>query len=113
MKSGGFLGRFLGSLLKTGLTLMKNLLNISAKNVLIPLPLTAATSKEDEGIHKKNGVETHLGTLALRPSNAAQRTTLIISNEEMEDVIEKDKSLEESLFLMKGISETIENEAKE
>ena len=51
--------------------------------------------------------------LALRPSNAAQRTTLIISNEEMEDIIEKDKSLEESLFLMKGISETIENEAKE
>ena len=113
VKSGGFLGRFLGSLLKTGLTLMKNLLNISAKNVLIPLPLTAATSKEDEGIHKKNGLETHLGMLALRPSNAAQRTTLIISNEEMEDIIEKDKSLEESLFLMKGISETIENEAKE
>ena len=89
---------------------MKNLLNISAKNVLIPLPLTAATSKEGEGIHKKNGLETHLGMLALRPSNAAQRTTLIIS---MEDIIEKDKSLEESLFLMKGISETIENEAKE
>ena len=56
MKSGGFLGRFLGSLLKTGLTLMKNLLNISAKNVLIPLPLTAATSKEDEGIHKKKWI---------------------------------------------------------
>ena len=51
--------------------------------------------------------------LALRPSNAAQQTTLIISNEEMEGIIEIVKSLEESIFLIKGISETIENEAKE
>ena len=61
---------------------------------------------------KKIGLETHLGMLALRSSNAAQRTTLIISNEEMEDIIEKVKYLEESVFLIKGISETIENEAK-
>ena len=38
--------------------------------------------------------------------------TLIISNEEMEDIMEIDKSLEESGLLTEGVSETIENEAK-
>ena len=40
-------------------------------------------------------------------------TTLIISNEEMNDVMKITKSLEESWLLIKGVSETIENEAKE
>ena len=40
-------------------------------------------------------------------------TTLIILNEEMEDIIKIVKRLEESGFLIKGISETIKNEAKE
>ena len=35
-QSGGFLGRLLGPLLKTGLPLMKNLLKPLAKSVLIP-----------------------------------------------------------------------------
>ena len=39
--------------------------------------------------------------------------TLIILNEEMEDIIKIVKRLEESGFLIKGISETIKNEAKE
>ena len=47
---GQFPGRILGLLLKTGLPLMKNPL---AKNVLIPLGLTAAVSAVDAGIHKK------------------------------------------------------------
>ena len=38
-------------------------------------------------------------------------TTLIISNEEMED-IKIVKSLEDSGLLIKGVSETIKNEAK-
>ena len=38
--------------------------------------------------------------------------TLIISNEEMKDIMEIDKSLEESGLLTEGVSETIENEAK-
>ena len=38
---------------------------------------------------------------------------LIISNEEMEDIMKIVKSLEESGLLIKGISKTIENEAKE
>ena len=37
---GGFLGRLLGPLLKTGLLLMKNILKPLAKSVLIPLELT-------------------------------------------------------------------------
>ena len=40
-------------------------------------------------------------------------TSLIISNEEMEDKMKIVKSQEESVLLMKRISETIKNEAKE
>ena len=40
-------------------------------------------------------------------------TTLIISNEEMNDIMKITKSLEESWLLIKGVSETIKNEAKE
>ena len=42
VKSGRFLGRLLGPLLKTGLPLMKNVIKPFAKSVLIPLRLTAA-----------------------------------------------------------------------
>ena len=40
-------------------------------------------------------------------------TTLIISNDEMKDIIKIVKSLEDSSLLLKGVSETIQNEAKE
>ena len=50
----GFLGRLLGPLLKTGLPLMKSVIQSSSKSVLIPLGLTAAASAADTGIHKKN-----------------------------------------------------------
>ena len=52
-QSGGFLGRVLGPLLKTGLPLMKNAIKPLAKSVLIPLGLAAAASAADVGIHKK------------------------------------------------------------
>ena len=39
-------------------------------------------------------------------------TTLIISNDEIEDIIKIVKSLEDSGLLLKGV-ETIQNEAKE
>ena len=39
--------------------------------------------------------------------------TLIISSEEMEDIMKIVKSLEESRLLIKGVSETIKNDAKE
>ena len=51
---GGFLGRLLGSLLKTELPLIKNVIKPLAKSVLIPLGLTAAASAADAGIHKKS-----------------------------------------------------------
>ena len=54
MQSGGFLGRLLGPLLRTGLPLMKSVIKPLAKSVLVPLGLTAAASAADAGIHKKN-----------------------------------------------------------
>ena len=54
IQSGGFLCRLLGTLLKTGLPLIKNVIKPLAKSVLIPLGLTAAASAADAGIHKKS-----------------------------------------------------------
>ena len=51
MQSGGFLGRPLGPLLKTGLPVMKSVIKPLAKIVLLPLVLTAAASAADAGIH--------------------------------------------------------------
>ena len=51
IQSGGFLGRLLGPLLKTGLPLIKNVIKPLAKSVLILL--TVAASAADAGIHKK------------------------------------------------------------
>ena len=100
IQSGGFLGRLLGPLLKTGLPLMKNVIKPLAKSVLIPLGLTAAASAADAGIH-----EIILGS--------GNMTTLIISNDEIEDIIKIVKSREDSGLLLKGVSETVENDAKE
>ena len=44
---GGFLGRLLGPLLKTGLQLMENVNKPLATSVLIPLGLTAVASEAD------------------------------------------------------------------
>ena len=54
IQSGGFLGRLLGPLLKTGLPLIKNVIKPLAKSVLILLGLTVETSVADAGIHEKN-----------------------------------------------------------
>ena len=93
IQSGGFLGRLLGPLLKTGLPLMKNVIKPLAKSVLIPLGLTATASAADAGIHKKI-----LGS---------RTTTLTISNDEMKDIMKLVKSLKDSGLLLKGVSETI------
>ena len=95
IQSGGFLGKLLGTLLKTGLPLMKNVTQPLAKSVLIPLGLTAAASASHAGIHKKT----------LRFGNCTTR--LIISNEEMEDTMKIFKSLEDFGLLLTGISKTI------
>ena len=100
--SGGFLGKLLGPLLKTGLPLMKSVIKPLAKSVLIPLGLTAAASAADAGIYKK-----------ILGSGHNNNTTLIISNDEMDDILKIIKSLEDSGVLLKGVSETIQHEAKE
>ena len=99
IQSGGFLGKLLGPLLKTGLPLIKNVITPSAKSVLIPLGLTAAASAEDAGIHKKI-----LGS--------GNNTTLIISDKDMDDLIKIAKSLEDSGLLSKGVTESVQNEVK-
>ena len=52
-QSGGFLGRRLGPLQKTGLPLMKNVLKPLDKSVLIPLGLTTAASATNSAIYQK------------------------------------------------------------
>ena len=95
IQSGGFFSRLLGSLLKTGLPLIKNVIKPLTKNNLIPLGLTAAA---DAGIHKK----------ILGSGN----TTLIKSNQ-IKDIIKIVKSLEDSGLLLKGVTETVQTEVKE
>ena len=91
---GGFLGRLLGPLLKTGLALLKIVIKPSGM-----LGLTAAASATDAAINKKI-----LGS---------GTTTLIISNDEMNDILKIVKSLENSVLLLEGVRKTIKNEAKE
>ena len=95
IQSGGFLGNLLDKL--TG-PLMKVAMPL-AKNVLAPLGLSAAMPAIDGSIKKKM-----LGSGA---------TTLIISDDEMDDILKIVKSLEDSGILLKGVSETIQHEAKE
>ena len=78
---------------------MKNVVKPFAKSVLIPLGLTAAASAADAGIHKQI-----LGS---------GTTALIMLNDEMEDIIQIVEYLEDSGLLLKGVSKTIQNEAKE
>ena len=99
IQSAGFLVRLFGPLLKTGLPSMKNVIKPLPKNVLIPLRLTAAASAANAEMHKN----------ILGPGT----TTLKVSDDEMEDIIKIVKLLEDSGLLLKGVSETIQNEAKE
>ena len=70
-----------------------------AKNVLAPLGISAAMSAIDGSIKEKM-----LGSGTI---------TLINSNDEMDDILKIVKSLEDSGLLLKGVSETIQHEAKE
>ena len=94
--SGGFLSKILGPLLKTGLTLIGNVPKPLAKCILMRLGLASAT---DAAIHKK--------------MFGSSTTTLIISNKKINYIMKIVKSLEESDLLIKSVSQTIKNEAKE
>ena len=76
-----------------------NVLKPLAKSVLIPLGLRAAASPADAAIHKK--------------MFGSATATLIISNEETNDITKIIKYLKKSALLIKGVSETIKNEVKE
>ena len=93
MQKGGFL-RFLAPLLKSGLSLLK-----AAAKPLGLLGLTAASSFTDALICKKVGSGNH--------------TTLITSNDDMEDLLKIIKSLEDNGLLLDGITETVKNEVRE
>ena len=82
-----------------GSPLMKSVLAPLAKNVLLPIGLSAGKSAADAAIQKK--------------LFGSRTTALILSSEEMEEIMKIVKLLEESGLLIKGISETIRNEAKE
>ena len=66
--SGRFFCRLLGSIMKIGLPLMKNVLKPLTKSISIPLGLTVALSAVNSGIHKN--------------ALLSRTTILIISNEE-------------------------------
>ena len=94
MQKGRFL-RFLAPLLKSGLPLLKSVIK-----PLGMLGLTAAASATDAAINKKI-----LGS--------GNHTTLIISNDDLNDLLEVIKSLEKNGILLDGITEIVKNEVKE
>ena len=70
-----------------------------AKNVLAPLG-TAVASAIDAGIQKKK-------------KHGSGTTTLIISNQEINDIMKIVQALDDSNILLNGVTKTIKNETKE
>ena len=91
--SGGFLGKLLGPLLKTGLPLLKSVIK-----PLGLLALTAASSAIDAVVQKK--------------IYGSRTTILVITNKEMIDIMKIVQALENSSTLLKGGTKTIKNETK-
>ena len=92
---GGFLGRLFKPLLKSGLPFIGNVL----KSVFLSRGLTAAMPTTDTVIQKKI---------------FGSRTTAIkFSIEDLNDIMKIVKSVENVGLLIKGVSETDENEVKE
>ena len=97
IQSGGFLGSTLSKLAGP----KKKVAVPWAKNILAPLVITAAASATDAGIQKKKKI------------HGSGTTILIIPNKEMNDIMEIVQALEDSNILLKGVTKTIKNEAKE
>ena len=106
-QSGGFLGRRLGLLLKTGLPLIENVLKLLTESVYISIGLTTAAAAVDAAIHKKMFGS---GATNLTISNEEMNYNLLIS---MNDIMKIIQSLEESGLLTKEVSKTIKNESEE
>ena len=94
IQSGGFLGslfsKLAGPLMKVAVPL--------SKHILAPLGITAAASAIDAVIQKK--------------IHASGKTILIISNKEMNDIMEVVQALEDSNILLKEITKTIKMKQK-
>ena len=88
---GSLLSKIAGPLMKVAAPL--------TKNILTPLGITAAASVIDAGIQKK--------------IHGSGTTTLIISSEEMNNIMKTVPALEDSNILLKEITKTIKNETKE
>ena len=88
---GSLLSKLVGSLMKVAIPL--------AKNLLVPLGITAAASAIDAVDQQK--------------IHGSGTTTLIISNEEVNDIRKIIQALEDSNILLKGVTKTIKNETKE
>ena len=91
---GGFLvlllSKLAGPLMKVAVPLVKN--------ILAPLEITAALAI-DAGIQKK--------------IHGSGTITLIISNEEMKDIIKIVQAYENSNILLKGVTKAVKNETRE
>ena len=94
IQSGEFLGKLLGPFLNTGLPVLKSVIK-----PLGLLGLTAASLAIDAGVQRKIYGS---GTI-----------TLVISNEEINDIMKIVQALEDSGILLKGVTKTIKNETKE
>ena len=79
---------------------------------MILLGLTAAASAADAGIHKKI-LGSGLRHFSSASHNRPFSTTLTILNDEIQDIIEIVKPLEDSVLFLKGVTETVQNELKE
>ena len=94
LQSGGFLGsvfsKLAGPLMKVAIPI--------AKNVLGLLGIAATASAIDAGIPKK--------------IHGSGTTTLIASNEEMNDIMKIIQAIDDSNILLKGVTKTIKNETK-
>ena len=91
IQSGGFLDKLLGPLLKTGLPLLKSVIK-----PLGLLGLTAARSGIDAGVQRK--------------IYGSGTTNLVISNEEINDIMKIAQALDDSNILLNGV--TLKNQLK-
>ena len=87
-------GGFLAPLLKSGLPLLKSVIK-----PLGMLGLTAAVLATNTAINKKT-------------RGSGNHTALIISNDDLNNLLEVIKSLEQNGILLDGITETVKNEVK-
>ena len=94
IQSGGSLVKLLGLLLKPGLPLLKS--------VIKPLGLSGLTAASPA-----------IDAAAKKKIYGSGTTTLVISNEEMDDIMKIVQALEDSGILLKGVAKTIKNERKE